>query len=167
MRPRLMLRLLIGALVFAACGVGAAPTETFCDGISSQLGGCDPDRPKFSGTTCDEVAREFGREIDTRLLAIYRGSESREESKAVRVAHMTSVAAVLANLHLRRLGLIKECTAPAFLDVAEQQFSDELRAHAGEVLYDGPPVPYAEWRKALLGMLIILDQEEDASISPP
>jgi hypothetical protein len=70
----------------------------------------------------------------------------------------------LANLHLRRLGLISECDAPTFLGEAETQFSPDLRAHAGELLDDGEePAPYEAWRaSSVLSLLSIIDSEEDA-----
>lgn len=155
----------------AGCGPGQfggpPASPTYCDGISSEVGGCAPDRPAFAGQTCAEVAQEFGRQLDARLVAIYNGPESKVGSKAVRAGHYTSVAASLANLRLRRLGLIKECSAPAFVAEAERLFSPELRSHAGELLHDGQPVSYAEWRVTLVDLMSIIDMEEDASVPPP
>jgi len=154
-------------VIFAGCSLvpAAIPEETFCDGISSEVGGCAPDRPSFAATTCDEIAREFGSQVNQRLVAIYNGPEERELSKAVRATQYLTVAASLANLRVRNLGLIKECAAGPFVDVAETEFSDDLRAHAGEIMTDGDPVSYDVWRDELLNLMALLDLEEDAPAS--
>jgi hypothetical protein len=150
-----------------ACGLvaGSTPTPAICDGISAEMGGCSPDRPTFSGTTCEAVGVEFGRQFDKAAVAIIEGPEDTEESKAVRIGNAMSTTASLANSHLRRVGLIKECSASDFLAAAEPEFSDTLRARAGEFLYDGTTVDYATWRTGLLDLLSIIDMEED--VRPP
>lgn len=152
----------------AGCGLGQAPdaepSPSYCDGVSTEVGGCDADRPTFTGRTCSEVAKEFGLQLDRRLVEIHTGPDSATASKAVRAGHYTSVAASLANLQLRRAGQIKECSAGAFVNEAESVFSSELRAHAGELLHDGDPVTYLAWRKTIVDMMSIIDMEEDAPL---
>ena len=157
--------LAVGMLAGCSLVPAANPEESFCDGISSEVGGCAPDRPAFAATTCDEIAREFGSQVNQRLVAIYIGPEDRELSKAVRATQYLTVAASLANLRVRNLGLIKECSAGPFVDVAETEFSDELRAHAGEIMTDGDPVSYDAWRDELVALMALLDLEEDAPAS--
>lgn len=162
------MRLLLGALAMLAlattacaiAGPSVAPTESFCNGIGSDVGGCASDRPRFTGDSCESVAHEFGRQVNDRLLAISTGPESADESKAVRAGHYVSVAASLANSRIRALGLVEDCEAGAFLDAAESEFSTAFRDHAGELLSDGPPVTYDEWRMSTLAVLSILDREE-------
>jgi hypothetical protein len=139
----------------------AQPEPSFCDGISSAVGGCDPDRPTFAGTSCEAIAHEFGEQLDRRLVAIHGGPEDPEASKAVRAQHFTTVAASLANNHIREIGLIKECSAEPFVAEAETRFSADLRDHAGELLADGDPVPYDQWRDELLDLMALIDLEED------
>ena len=95
-------------------------------------------------------------------MAIYNGPATKEESKAVRASSAAALTIGLANVHLRRVGLIKQCSAGPFLDEAEAYFSPDLKAHAGEILDDGPPSTYARWRTWVLAVLVIIDQEEDA-----
>lgn len=157
----------LGTIV-AGCGANHEPTPSFCDGIDARIGGCDPDRPRYTGTTCTEVGGEFGRQLDARLVAIYRGPDVvNGESKAVRAANVTGVALSLANLHLRRLGLIRDCDAREFIAAAAALFSPDVQAEAGKYLYDGVTVTYAEWLSNLESMASILDQLEDAPSPSP
>lgn len=78
------------------------------------------------------------------------------------MTHLMVVAASLANKHLRDTGLVADCEMDEFLRAAEEQFSDELRARAGEVVDDGSHVrTYEDWRDMLIGFLGVIDQEED------
>jgi len=152
----------VAAAALAGCGLVPASTseQSFCDGISDIVGGCDPDRPTFSGQTCDEIAREFGRQVDERVLAIANGPDDPEESKAVRVTHVKTLSASLVNRYLREQGLVSECGADEFLVTAEEEFSEELRLVAGNYLHDGPPATYEQWRDELRAFLQIIDQDE-------
>jgi hypothetical protein len=136
-----------------------------CDGISAELGGCAPDKASFTATDCDGIAREFGAQLEARILAIAEGPESSEESKATRVGNVVVVTSQLANLHVRRSGLIKECTASAFVDAADSAFTPEFRNVVGRYLHDGPAVDYATWRASLSQELSILDRDEDVPVS--
>lgn len=151
--------------VLAGCS-SASPTPAFCDGIDASLGGCAPDRPAFTATTCTEVGLEYGTQLNGRLLQIYRGPELvTGESRAVRASHVMSLTTSLANLHLRRIGIVAACGVDEFLAGAEQDFSPELKAQAGKYLDDGREVDYATWLAALRGLVQIIDMEEDAPTS--
>jgi hypothetical protein len=149
------------------CGLAATPAPTTCDGIDSEVGGCDPDRPRYSGDTCAEVGREAGQFLNDRLLLIYRGPEAvGGESRAVRGGQMMSLIVSLANLHLRQRGIIAECGVDEFMAAAQGSLSDELKQIAGTYLYDGDPVPFEQWLTELRNLLSIIDMEEGASATP-
>lgn len=159
---------LVASLGAAACQgqPTIAPLSSFCDGIDASLGGCAPDRPAYAGTTCDAVGHEFGRQLDERLVAIFVGPDSLNgESKAVRANHVTTVALSLANLHLRQIGIIRECGADEFMAAAELEFSPDLKAQAGTYLHDGPAVTYDAWLANLHGIAVIIDIDEGAPSS--
>jgi hypothetical protein len=40
-------------------------------------------------------------------------------------------------------------------------FTADLRDHAGELLADGDPVSYEQWRDSLLDLMALLDLEEE------
>lgn len=152
-------------LALSACGMlGIGNAEpSACDGISSTVGGCDADRPVFSGTTCDAVAEELGVQLNDQLLEIVNGPERSDESKATRVRHRESLAVSLANNHLREMGLIRDCGVDGFLAVSEQQFSDEFRMVIGQYAWDGPRHgTYEEWLDQLREYLQVIDMDESA-----
>jgi hypothetical protein len=153
--------LMLAMSTVVACTGPAGDRRAVCDGISAELGGCAPDRAAFSATDCDGIAREFASQLEARILAIIDGPESSEESKATRVGNVVVVTSQLANLHVRRSGLIKECTAAAFIDAADSRFTPKFRKIVGQYLYDGPAVDYATWRANLSRELSILDRDED------
>jgi hypothetical protein len=142
-----------------------AARPSFCDGIDASLGGCAPDRPAYAGATCEAVGHEFGRQLNARLVRIYVGPDVvNGETKAVRVGSVTSVSLSLANLHLRRVGIIAECGADEFIDAAEFEFTAALKADAGKYLADGPAVSYEEWLADLRTFASIIDAEESAPV---
>jgi hypothetical protein len=150
------------AVALAACGGFGSPSPTTCDGISSEFGGCDTDRPTFVGETCAEIGREYGAQISAGSLEIYNGPEDPEESRAVRAGQLNVVALSLANKRLRDLGIVDECEAEEFMAAAEPEFAPEFKEQAGVYLYDGPPLPYTEWRAETLDLIRgLIDQEED------
>jgi hypothetical protein len=157
--------LCIVTLLLVGCAPASTPRPSFCDGIDAQIGGCDSDRAQYSGTTCAEVGREFGAQLDERLLRIYAGPDvANGESKAVRAASATGVTLSLANLHLRRIGIIKECGVAEFMAAAEPLLSEQLHGQAGLYLSDGVTVTYAEWLANLRSMASIIDAVEDAPV---
>ena len=42
-----------------------------------------------------------------------------------------------------------------------RRFTADLRDHAGELLADGDPVSFEQWRDSLLDLMAMLDLEED------
>jgi hypothetical protein len=158
--------LLIAATVAAACQAEAAQSS-FCDGIDADVGGCASDRPTFSTTTCAGVGTEFGEQLDARLRPIFQGpADVGGESRAIRAGHTISLTLSLANLHLRRSGIIAQCDADEFIAAAEAQFSAELKRDAGSYLADGPAVSYEVWLDTLKSMATIIDMEEDVPQLP-
>ena len=147
--------------LMTGCMTFGQPAPTTCDGISSELGGCDADRPAFSGETCEEIGREFGTQLDAKSLEIYNGPEDPEESKSVRAWHVTVTAISLANKRLRDLDIVGECDAGDFMAAAEPAFSEELVDKAGTYLFDNEPHTYAEWRAEVMKYLQVIDQVED------
>ncbi len=158
--------LLTAATLAAACQADAGQAS-FCDGIDAQVGGCATDRPTFSTTTCAGAGKEFGEQLDARLRPIFQGpAELGGESRAVRAGHTISLTLSLANLHLRRSGIIAQCDADEFMAAAEAQFSAELKRDAGSYLDDGPAVAYDVWLDTLKSMATIIDLEEDVPTLP-
>ncbi|MDP9467758.1 MAG: hypothetical protein M3P32_03315 [Chloroflexota bacterium] len=158
--------ILSAALVLAACTGNTLdePRPTSCNGISSELGGCDPGLPIFIGSDCVSIARQFGTELNRRVLSvIHEPAVVDNESQAVRASQVMSLLTVLAFNRISAIGKIAECDAPEFLAAAEPLFNAELRAKAGSYLYDGSEVDYAAWKEELLRFLHIMDFDEEAS----
>lgn len=147
-----------------ACTGSAGDGPAVCDGVSSELGGCAPDRATYGATDCEGIAREFGSQLEDRIMTIIEGPESNEESKATRIGNVVVVTAQLANLHIRRSGLIRDCTASAFVDTADAGFTPKFKDIVGQYLHDGPAVDYATWKANLSRELSILDRDEDVPV---
>ncbi len=155
--------LVVVAVIVAGCGlsVGGSPTSSSCDGIDAQLGGCDPNRPSFTGIDCDSVGRETGRQLNDRLLTIYRGPEVvGNETRAIRANHVMTVTTSLANAYLRKIGIIKACGVDEFIAAAESEFSSDFRNLAGTYLNDGPPMTFEDWLVEWRSVVAIIDMEE-------
>jgi hypothetical protein len=163
---RLGLRVLAVAtlcgLIIAACGT-PDPNEV-CDGVQRSLGGCDGNQPTYAGTTCDEVGREFGIQLDSRIVDALEGQDVVDGlAKSARVTNAEYLLVARANQHLRRSGLIADCSATTFFEAAEREFSDELKSELGPVLseFQDHEVTYEEWRAGLLDKLSVIDEDED------
>lgn len=155
--------LAVVVVVLAGCGlsVGGSSTSSSCDGIDAQLGGCDPNRPSFRGIDCESVGRETGRQLNDRLLAIYRGPEVvGNESRAVRASHVMTVTTSLANAYLRQIGIIKACGVDEFMAAAQTEFSSDFHTMAGTYLNDGPPMTFEDWLAEWRSVVRIIDMEE-------
>jgi hypothetical protein len=152
------------SLLLAACGIGgqaATPTPEFCDGIPAEIGGCAPDRPVFAGDTCDGLAREWGRVVDTRVAAIIDGPPELDgKGRGVRVSDALVLASVLVGGRMHELGLLDACDAPEFLPVARSEFSDDLESRVLTVLYDGDPATLADWEFFLARAIDVIDTDE-------
>lgn len=148
-RLRSPIVVLVCALLIGTVGFGLYLwlRPDFCDGLPREMGGCDGDRPNFSGQTCDEVALEWGRQLDERVVAVIDGSHTRRgQSQSVLLHNVETVTSQLANKHLRDSGLAPQCDVDRFFTLGEEQFSDELRSSVGPIMYQGNPVTdYEEW----------------------
>ena len=151
----------IGWLVLAvgvgACGLvvqSPVATAAVCDGVDSGLGGCDPDQPEFTGTTCESVAHEFGAQLDDRIVPILDGDDVVDgEHKSVRMGHAIALMVTRVDQYLGLPAVALDCQAAQFLDVAEQEFSAELADNAGKHLFGSGPRPYSAWRDDVLKTL--------------
>ncbi|HYO43497.1 MAG TPA: hypothetical protein VES19_09905 [Candidatus Limnocylindrales bacterium] len=125
------------------------------------MGGCDPDAPVFTGVTCDELAAEWGREVDRSLTEIIEGSEVIDgEHRSVRAHKAIVLPTLLLSARIRELGLTPPCDADAFASSAEVAFGDTLRQGVGGVLYDGDPqVTYERWRTEMVRALAAIEPD--------
>ena len=154
----------LAALVMgAACGNQPDPNEV-CDGVQRTLGGCDENQPTYVGKTCEEVGLEFGEQLNSRIMDAIDGDDVVDGlAKSGRVTNAEYLLVVRANQHLRRSGIIDECSAAAFLAAAEPEFSDELKSELGPVLSEiqDRQITYDDWRADLLDTLSVIDEDED------
>lgn len=156
----------LAVLILSACNPLAGTQPTSCDGITSEVGGCDADRPSFTATTCDGLAVEFGKQLNDRLVPVFTGpSIVRGNARSAQIVHAESLVASLANLHLRQIGAPRTCDLDAFLSVAEGQFSDELKAKVGQFAYEGVLIiTYERW---LAELREIVGAIGEPTASPP
>jgi hypothetical protein len=149
-------------VVVSACGwlqSDAMASPTVCAGVGATVGGCDANQPVFSGDTCDEVAREFGVQLDERLRPILAGADVVDgEHKSVRRAHAEILLVSRVKEYLRSDDVALQCAPEEFLDAAEEEFSAELIETAGQHLFASEPRPYSEWREDLLRTLGAIEQ---------
>jgi hypothetical protein len=110
----------------------------------------------FQGSTCDELAREFGAIGDPSLRFVVDGPDQvAGEGKSVLVAKMQGLLALAVTEQAREAEVIADCTMPAWLQRAERGFSDQLRQTIGAAAYDGNPViQYNAWLRELSDLLI-------------
>ena len=153
---------LLTCLMCVACGV-PDPNE-FCDGVQRTLGGCDENQPTYAGTTCEDVGREFGAQLNDRIVDALGGDDVVDGlGRSARVTNAEYLLVIRANQHLRRSGIVDECSAAPFLAAAEPHFSDELRSELGPMLseFQDHEITYDEWRAGLLDALSVIDEDED------
>jgi hypothetical protein len=138
--------LALGLLVVGCTGSTTQPDET----------------PVYTGTTCAELAQEWGAEVDRRITAIIDGPNVvNDQAKSAQNTHALVLASTAMSVHMNHLGLLNECDMPEFLPIAEQQFSDKLRSEAGTILYDADPVAtYDDWYTKVQGVLLVIDSED-------
>lgn len=153
------------SLLVGACSVGA-PTPgsiaAVCDRIPADMGGCSSARPVFAGTTCKELAAEWGVAVDRQVVAVIKGpAEVAGKMRSVLVGDALTLSSVAVGLRLNDLGLLPSCDVPEFLPIAEAQFTPELRAGIGNVLFDAEPVATeSDWRARLARAIGIIDEGE-------
>jgi hypothetical protein len=134
----------IWVLAVAACN--ATPAAT-------------PFRPTilaFQGTTCEELAAEFGAIGDPSLRSVVDGPDQiADERMSVLVRRMQDLLVVAVTEQAREVGVIADCTMPEWLQAAERGFSNELRQTIGAAAYDGNPViAYPAWLLELNDQLV-------------
>jgi hypothetical protein len=129
-----------------------------CTGSSTPSNG----PPVYAGTTCAQLAHEWGQEVDRRITTIIDGPDvvngMAKSSRNIDALALTSTA---LSVHMDHLGLLNECDMPEFLPIAEHEFSDKLRAGAGEILHDADPVAtYDDWYSDMQRFLGVIDFED-------
>jgi hypothetical protein len=148
--------------------VAARRTSYVCLALGLLVAGCTgsstpPDGPPvYTGTTCAELAHEWGEEVDRRITTIIDGPDVvNEMAKSSRNIDALALTSTALSVHMDHLGLLNECDMPEFLPIAEQEFSDKLRAGAGEILHDGNPVAtYDKWYADMQRFLGVIDFED-------
>ena len=153
------------ALLCGACSIAAPPTTStpaVCDRISADMGGCSAARPVFAGSTCKDLAAEWGRAVDRLVVSVIDGpAEVAGKRRSVLVGDALTLASVAVGLRLNDLGLLDSCDVAEFLPIAEAEFSPHLRAGIGSVIFDGEPVgTEADWRARLHRAIGIIDEGE-------
>jgi hypothetical protein len=146
----------------------ARRTSYVCLALGLLVAGCTgsstpPDGPPvYTGTTCAELAHEWGEEVDRRITTIIDGPDVvNEMAKSSRNIDALALTSTALSVHMDHLGLLNECDMPEFLPIAEQEFSDKLRAGAGEILHDGNPVAtYDKWYADMQRFLGVIDFED-------
>lgn len=128
-----------------------AVRPTHCDGLPREMGACSPDRPSYAGTTCLDVALEWGAHMDERVLEVINGPEARRgQARSSLLVDAEILVTQLANFHMRPTRMTAECSQGEFLEVGEAEFSAELKDKVGSVMWDGnPTVHYQDWRTRL------------------
>ena len=154
--------------VLTSCGlVAGEPTPSSCDGIAAELGGCDPDRPTFSGETCSAVGDELGRQLSERAIRIFDGPQSVDgNDRTAQLTHVMVRHILLANKHLRDTGQAVECDVPEFTEAAVAAFSPEFKERVGANAFHDQTVSFEEWLEDFKRFLIIIDEDEEAPYAP-
>lgn len=162
MRNFAMLLAIVAVIVACTTFPGPSPTQTVCDGVSSELGGCTAQRHAFVGSTCQDLAREWAGVLDGALVAILDGPEAVEsQSRSVLIKQALVITTIDMQTRLAELGLAETCDLPEFMAAAEPLFSDRLRTGAGGALYDGnPPATYSEWLDDVRSTVRMIDDGE-------
>ena len=130
--------------------------------VSGCIGSSTPSAPVYTGTTCAQLAHEWGQEVDRRITTIIDGpGVVNGMAKSSRNIDALVLASTALSAHMDHLGLLNECDMPEFLPIAEQEFSDKLRAGAGEILHDADPVAtYDDWYSDMQRFLGVIDFED-------
>lgn len=122
-------------------------------------------QPVFTARTCDGLATEFGIQLDSRLTAVIEGPASvNSNGRSVQALNALILTVARLNEYLRDEGLVKECNAESVFAVAEQEFSPELREHAGSLMTEteitGEAYDYRAWGALVLDHLGVIDEDE-------
>ena len=155
--------LVIAVALSASCTpIGqSVPNPTVCDGVTSDAGGCTTERHEFTGTTCDELAREWGTFVDKLVVALLSGPQDvGGQGRSVRLKQAVVITTVDMNERMRDLSLRAECDVEGVMRVAEPMFSAALRSGVGGAMYDGEPVvPYNDWLDEVRRSLQVIDED--------
>lgn len=164
---------LAAVLLVAACsGWPSSPTvdpaATFCDGISADFGGCSPDRPQYAGTSCSDLALEWGHDVDRRIVGLMNGPAGVEgKARSVRNTDVLVLTSLVVTYRLDALGLRASCNMDEFWPIARQQFSAEVKAGAGSILWDADPVvPFEDWLARANEIVAMIDDPLPGSPAP-
>src|SRR6478672_2519088 len=116
-RIRLLFATAVAAALAASCSIvgqdSAAPTSTVCAGVSSEAGGCSPDRHTFTSSTCVALAVEWAQVVDKAVVAILDGPEVVDgNAKSVQLRQAVLLATLDVNARLRELDLQATCDVP-------------------------------------------------------
>ena len=154
--------LLVAIGLSASCAtIQSTPHPSVCDGVSSEIGGCAAERHAFVGSTCEELAVEWGGILDRQVLALLHGPTDPSQAISARLKQVIVILSTDMNTRLRELGLADACDVPAFLAAAEPTFSAELREKVGGALFDGDPVAtYDDWLADVARTLAVIDAGE-------
>jgi hypothetical protein len=166
-RSRIMSRAtatLLASFLVVACSptAGAPTTPAVCGGIPADMGGCSAARPSFAGTTCRDVAEEWGRYVDQKVVGVINGPDSADGKKrSVRISDALVLGSIVAGMRLDELGLLAACDVPEFLPAAKRQFSEELKGRVASAPFDGSPIATPQdWDAALNRAIGIIDDGE-------
>lgn len=165
----LRVAIIAGMTVVASCQPAQStaslqtPTQRICDGISSDVGGCEA-RHSFTATTCAGLAEEWARELDRRLLLIIRDpNRDPAQAASVRLRQALSIVTIDMNTRLVSQNLKEGCDVPEFLAVGQQFLSPELKSGVGAAMYDNAPaVTYDEWLADVRSVLRMIDEREES-----
>lgn len=161
---RYVVAVLVVVLLAAGCvfDTRGGPSPTLCDGLPADMGGCAENVPSFAGTTCIEVAEEWGRAVDRGVVAVMDGPAVVEDKqRSARITDVLVVSSVRAGTRLDELGLLPSCDVDVFLPAGRREFSNALVDGIGEVLFDGSPVASPEdWNVFLTRFIRIIDEGE-------
>lgn len=156
--------LLAVVAVIAACNTApqVSPTQTVCDGVSSEMGGCTAERHDFTSSTCADLAREWATVLDAAVVAVLNGPDAvGDQGRSSLIRQALVITTIDMNVRMREVGLQADCDLPEFMAAAEPLFSAEIRARVGDALYDGkPPATYDEWLQDVRKVARLIDDGE-------
>lgn len=153
--------------VVAALLVGLAAyfvlRPDFCDGLPREIGACSNDRPSYEGATCDQVAAEWGEQLDERVAEVIAQAAASDRKGASSSLYDAEILVTqLANKHMRDRSITGDCEPDGFMTIGERQFSELVVENVGNVIYDGDPkVPYEEWRERIVANVELILSQPD------
>ena len=113
----------------------------------------------YTGSTCADVGREFGQQLNDQVLAIIEANRATPGNASDPISTAVIRLAQGANDRLRALDITDACDVPGFLSAADQAMSDELRSTVGDFATT-PVVTWDVWHDYVRDQLTIIDPEE-------